>query len=115
MEEIFIDTLTKSQQQQQQINQEKESTFFEPFHNELLMHSNRHLFMLCRRFLPFARAHCHRERTPPKFVERCRGYFQDCDRYIIRADPLQEAARALQMNVRYGNHEFPFQSFPQYF
>jgi hypothetical protein len=111
MEELFIDTLTKSFQQQ---NHEEEPSY-DPFHTEFLTYSNRQLFALCRRFLPFAREHCHREWTHPSYISQCRGYFQDCERFILRSDPLKEASRALQMNVRYGNPGFPFRHVPQYY
>ncbi|KAE9555826.1 hypothetical protein FO519_001040 [Halicephalobus sp. NKZ332] len=104
MEELFIDSLTGPN------HQVSSSTL----RGSLAQISTRELFLLCRRFLPFARRHCHREFTLLEYIEPCRGYFQDCKRYIPRRNLVHDFSRVYQQSVLYGNNGYPFRLFPDY-
>uniref|UniRef100_A0A7E4W199 Proteoglycan 4-like n=1 Tax=Panagrellus redivivus TaxID=6233 RepID=A0A7E4W199_PANRE len=97
MEEYFIDTLTGGAHHTPPAQLAK----------ALELKSAKQLQRLCRRFLPAARHRCRGEYTHPSYVSQCRGFFDDCGRFVPQADPVYESSRNFQRNVFYGS-SFPF-------
>ncbi|PAV58239.1 hypothetical protein WR25_16487 [Diploscapter pachys] len=57
------------------------------------------IFKLCAKFAPIAAQHCYVHKVDPKFLDRCRGYNQDCAEYIKKARPLGAIANSFSSGV----------------
>ncbi|KAK0394534.1 hypothetical protein QR680_000793 [Steinernema hermaphroditum] len=66
----------------------------------MLSVSHRRLKKLCWKYYPAAKVHCMRRRIKAKFREKCAGYLEDCRRVIYPQDPLGEASKMYQSNIR---------------
>uniref|UniRef100_A0A7E4WDQ4 Secreted protein n=1 Tax=Panagrellus redivivus TaxID=6233 RepID=A0A7E4WDQ4_PANRE len=63
------------------------------------IHDKEQLRELCTRFYPLAVQHCGRQQLTKNFVDKCAGYFRDCQPYIPQGDPLQAISDSFSSSV----------------
>ncbi|XGW08577.1 hypothetical protein V3C99_011139, partial [Haemonchus contortus] len=76
--------------------------------------SEKEIYTLCARFAPIAAKHCYLPKVEEQFLEKCRGYNQDCAKFQAQARPLGAVANAFSSGVGLTYYNWDVNGIPYY-
>lgn len=76
--------------------------------------SEKEVYALCAKFAPVAAKHCYAAKVEPQFLEKCRGYNQDCAQFQAKARPLGAIANAFSSGVGLTYYNWDVNGIPYY-
>ncbi|KAK6014894.1 hypothetical protein OSTOST_19713, partial [Ostertagia ostertagi] len=76
--------------------------------------SEKEIYALCARFAPVAAKHCYVSKVEEQFLEKCRGYNQDCAQFQAKARPLGAIANAFSSGVGLTYYNWDVNGIPYY-
>ncbi|CAD6192602.1 unnamed protein product [Caenorhabditis auriculariae] len=76
--------------------------------------SAREVYALCAKFAPVANLHCYKSKVESQFLERCRGYLQDCADFNAKARPLGAIANSFSSGVGLTYYDWAVNGIPYY-
>uniref|UniRef100_A0A0N4X3Y5 SCP domain-containing protein n=1 Tax=Haemonchus placei TaxID=6290 RepID=A0A0N4X3Y5_HAEPC len=76
--------------------------------------SEKEIYTLCARFAPIAAKHCYLPKVEEQFLEKCRGYNQDCAQFQAQARPLGAVANAFSSGVGLTYYNWDVNGIPYY-
>uniref|UniRef100_A0A158P5U5 Amidase domain-containing protein n=1 Tax=Angiostrongylus cantonensis TaxID=6313 RepID=A0A158P5U5_ANGCA len=76
--------------------------------------SQKEVYALCSRFAPVAAKHCYGTKVEDQFLEKCRGYNEDCSSFFAQERPLGAIANAFSSGVGLTYYTWDVNGIPYY-